>query len=189
MTPFDAFAASSTTLVASSGQASRKPGLRPRPSDLEVRPFEDAGKMLVCSVLVVLSTILSPVLRASERSCPVQPATQVALTLNPADAREARINRLEDGSFEITAIGSAPTVGVLLQGEIHPTQVCVLSFEYFSAHAGDHLHAEFGALLAEPHAVLAGGLSHSEAFTSYSTDLAGSPDWKGNIAFFRIGFD
>jgi hypothetical protein len=148
-----------------------------------------AGRMLVGAILVVPTVFLPSTIRASEKSCADQPATQVAVTLNPDSAKDAKVTLRDDQTYEIAVTGSAPTIGILLHGEINTNQVCVLAFEYFSLHAGEHVRAEFGPASGDTHVFLAAGLSHSEAFSSYSTNLAKSPDWKGNIAFFRIGFD
>ena len=164
-------------------------GLGSRVSIPGLHPLRAAGKKFIWFKLVFLITFLPVLLRANERTCPVQPAMQVPLTLDTASVHEARIALVDEGTYKITTTGSNPSVGVLLHGDIDANQVCILTFEYLSVNADNPVYAEFGSSAVETHALLAGGLSHSEAFSAYSTDLAKSPDWKGNIGIFRIRFD
>ena len=134
-------------------------------------------------------TIWTLLLLAGWLPCAAQSGGQRSLELVPASAREATVVPLKDGVYEITATGANPSVSVMVPDGTTAEKGSVLAFEYFSAHADDHVHIEFGERSAETHVVHAAGLSHSEAFTTYSTDLNQSKDWRGKIGYLRIGFD
>ena len=139
--------------------------------------------------LFALVICIAACLPAEDRSCAVQQTAQIQLTLEPSSAHQAKVEVLSDGEYVITATGSEPSVDVKLHGQIDAEQVCVLAFSYFADHADDHVHVLFGTSRQGAHALPAQGLSHSEAFSLYSTDLTQSPDWKGSIGFFQIMFD
>jgi hypothetical protein len=111
------------------------------------------------------------------------------LGLLPESASDARVALLSDGIYEITATGSHPSVNVALTKSVSADSVSFLAFEYFFANAGSPVQVEFTTSVGLSHTVKASSLSHSEGYTSYSTNLAESPYWKGNISSFRVRYD
>jgi hypothetical protein len=97
------------------------------------------------------------------------------LGLLPESASDARVALLSDGIYEITATGSHPSVNVALTKSVSADSVSFLAFEYFFANAGSPVQVEFTTSVGLSHTVKASSLSHSEGYTSYSTNLAESP--------------
>ena len=113
----------------------------------------------------------------------------VSITLSPENARDATLTMLPDGTAEIHVTGSTPTVTAVMRGTLQPAQQRVLALEYFSAHATDHTRLEFDSADGRHHVAQLAGLSHSEAFTTYTSDLSVVDGWGSATAVTRLGFE
>lgn len=143
----------------------------------------------VCRSLALLVVLAVPALRAQLGTCPVQPASRIPLTLDPASAQDARVTLLGDGTYEIATSGANPAITLHMKAPIQANQGCVLAFEYFSLRAAKQLRVEFGPSAGKKHTFMAEGLSHSETFSQYAANISASPDWKGTVSFLRVGFN
>lgn len=126
-------------------------------------------------------------LSALGQSAPAGP--DVSITLSPENARDATVTTLPDGTAEIHITGSTPTVTAVMHGTLQPAQQRVLVFEYFSAHATGHTRLEFDSADGKHHVAQLAGLSHSEAFTTYTSDLSVGDGWGSATTVTRLGFE
>lgn len=112
----------------------------------------------------------------------------VPLKLSPDGTRDARVELMPDGVYQITAAGRRPAVLVTAPGSFDAAKNRVLAFDYFCAKGTRRVAVSFGNSEDALETVQGPGLSASEGWSVYALDLNASAAWNGNWKLFRIAF-
>jgi hypothetical protein len=118
-----------------------------------------------------------------------QSADEISISLSPTSMSDATLTQLPDGTAEIHVTGATPMVTVTMSGNLNPSANRMLAFTYFSANSTDHLRMEYESADGKSHTTALQGLSHSEAFSNYTADLAPVEDWTSATRVLKLGFE
>lgn len=140
--------------------------------------------LCIVSALAIVATV-GPYMFCQPGSAP---SSKVELSLSSSGSHDVEVRNLGPETYQITATGAQPTVAVVIHGTAEPQQTHVLAFEYFSATATAHVQVRYGTSEGALHTYEGEGLGHSEAFTSYSADLASAPGWDQGVRVLQLGF-
>ena len=143
----------------------------------------------IALALVMMTSSFGVQAKAEEPQTGAPPVKPGSVALMPENARDATLKSLADGSYEVTATSATPTFDLAFEGTIDPARTHVVAFSYFSTHSTHHVRMEYGAAQDKVQVFEGAGLSHSEGFSSYSTDLGTAPNWQGEIKILRMGFE
>lgn len=117
-------------------------------------------------------------------------AGQVKLTVSAGSISDSSATQVAEGTTEIHVTGKLPLLPLTAQGQLHPKTDSVLSFSYFSAQATDHVRLVYQTADGLTHTASSlPGLSHSEAFTQYATDLLNLEGWSAANRITALGFE
>ena len=116
-------------------------------------------------------------------------AEPVRIELTTTDMHHLEMRETGEGGYELRTTGGDPYVFTTTLTPTPDTRRHhVLAFDCFCPAGTDSFQVFFGPSPSEGRSHTGAGLGVSEGWTSYTIDLAESPEWAGNVPFLRLDF-